>query len=80
MLETTSKTLFSKRMSGGKDRSYFIDVKESEKGFRYLQMCESRLTEGVWKSFRLILFPRHLKEWKDTLEEALTHLDTQESA
>lgn len=71
------KTVFSKRIPGGKNRNYFIDVRQSDRtGNKYLVMSESRNQEGNWSSSRVMIFPDHVGEWKDCLDEALQALSS----
>jgi hypothetical protein len=66
------KVLFTRRISGGKSRNYFIDVRVSEKnGSQYLVLSESRIADGNWANSRILIFPDRLNEWKQTFEEAL---------
>lgn len=65
------KTLYSKRISGGKSRNYFVDVRQSEKGNKYLVVAESRIAEGSWTTQRVVVFSDHVGEWKQTLDEAI---------
>jgi hypothetical protein len=75
-MSESSKTVFTKRISAGKGRNYYVDVRQSEKnGKKYLVISESRNIEGNWSNHRLMLFPEHVPAWKKTLEEALQHLD-----
>jgi len=71
---TQIQTLYSRRIPAGMNRTYFIDVRLSEKGNKYLAISESRLTEGAWKSNRINVFSDHIGEWQSGLHEALEHL------
>jgi len=78
-METTTQaqTLYSRRIPAGMNRNYFIDVRLSEKGNKYLAISESRLSDGTWKSNRINVFTDHLGEWHSSIQEALEQLQEQ---
>ena len=64
------KTLFSKKVPGG-SRTYFIDVRQSEKsGARYLVMSESRKVGENWQRHSVMVFSDHAVDLKSGLDEA----------
>ncbi|MCL4512393.1 MAG: DUF3276 family protein [Candidatus Eremiobacteraeota bacterium] len=74
-MSENGKVLFTRRISGGKNRNYFFDVRVSEKnGSQYLVLSESRMADGNWANSRILIFPDRLEEWKQTFEEALQNL------
>lgn len=65
------KQIFSERVSAGK-RTYFFDVRESEKGTKYLMISETRLAEnGSRERQRLMLFQNTVPGFVGTLNKAL---------
>lgn len=70
------KTRFSREFHAGESRNYSVNVWEADKTAKpYLILGESRKTNGIWKSSRLVLFPEQAQSWKQTLEEAISHLE-----
>lgn len=65
-----SKESFSDRISVGK-RVYFIDVKESRDGTKYLVISESKLVGGKWEHNRIMIFEEHIPPFIKTLNRAL---------
>ena len=70
------KDLFSEKISAG-SRTYFFDVKESEKGVKYLVISESRYESGTYKHKRVMVFQEHLKAFWEGLGKAMEFLCTQ---
>ena len=65
------KQIFSERVSAGK-RTYFFDVRESEKGTKYLMISVTRLAEnGSRERQRLMLFQNTVPGFVGTLNKAL---------
>lgn len=65
------KELFSEKVSAG-SRTYFLDVKESAKGIKYLVISESR--QGGGKSYernRIMIFREHLGAFNEGFNKAV---------
>jgi hypothetical protein len=67
--ETQKEAIFSKRISAG-SRTYFIDVRESIKGNKYLTICESRKVDGEWQRNRIMVFDDQIPNFFNALKEA----------
>jgi hypothetical protein len=56
MEEKRRQTLFNTRVAAGK-RNYFFDVKENQRGERYLVITESQQTgEGTYSRQRVLIY------------------------
>ncbi|UCE68079.1 MAG: DUF3276 family protein, partial [Candidatus Zixiibacteriota bacterium] len=53
---------------------YFIDVKETSKGGKYLTICESRKVDGDWQKNRIIVFDNDIPSFFQALKEAAPSL------
>lgn len=71
--ETQKESIFSKRINAG-SRTYFIDVKESVKGSKYLTICESRKVDGKWQRNRIMVFEDQIQSFFNALKEAAPSL------
>lgn len=70
MAEPTRRALFSQRVAAGK-RHYFFDVKENQRGQRYLIITESQQTEGGYNRQRVMINAEHLDAFLDGLKDAV---------
>ena len=53
-------------------RTYFIDVKETREGSRYITISESkRLKNGEYEKHRIMIFEDHIYDFTEALNEAL---------
>lgn len=71
--ETQREAIFSKRINAG-SRTYFLDVKESVKGSKYLTICESRKIDGEWQRNRIMVFEDQIPGFFNALKEAAPSL------
>jgi hypothetical protein len=71
--ETRREAIFSTRINGG-SRTYFLDVKESVKGDKYLTICESRKVDGEWQRNRIMVFENDIPGFFNALKEAAPNL------
>jgi len=53
-------------------RTYFFDIKKSEKGDLYLKISESKKTASGFEHHRLMIFDEDLKDFVETLKKSLT--------
>ena len=53
-------------------RTYFFDIKKSEKGDLYLKISESKKTASGFEHHRLMIFDEDLKNFVETLKKSLT--------
>lgn len=70
MSSTARKELFTERAAAGA-RTYFLDVKESQKGELYLVISESRTGESGYEHSRIMIFEDHLEPFIDGLRNAI---------
>ena len=69
MAETNISTIATKKLSAG-SRTYFMDLKETKKGDKYLQVTESRRgKDGQNMRSSLFLFQDRAREFQGALEE-----------
>lgn len=68
------QTVFSRRVPCGKNRSYFFDVRLAQNGNKYLAITESRAIDGIWKSYKILVFKDRLTDWQSGLSEAIEQL------
>lgn len=74
MAETNSPVLATKRLSAG-GKTYFLDVKETQKGNKYLQITESRRgKDGQNMRNSLFLFEDKIQEFRDALDEVAAEM------
>ncbi|WP_456329754.1 DUF3276 family protein [Archaeoglobus sp.] len=74
------KELFSKKIGAGK-RTYFIDIKESQDGTKYLVITESKETEGGnYERNRIMVFEEYLYSFVRGLKEALEFYEKERRA
>lgn len=67
----TDKEIYSDKITKG-NRTYFFDIKKSEKGDLYLKISESKKTDGGFEHHRLMVFDEDLKDFVETLTKSLT--------
>jgi len=65
------KEIYSDKITKG-NRTYFFDIKKSEKGDLYLKISESKKTGVGFEHHRLIVFDEDLKDFVETLKKSLT--------
>ncbi|MBM3454093.1 MAG: DUF3276 family protein [Bacteroidetes bacterium] len=53
-------------------RTYFFDIKKSEKGDLYLKISESKKTQSGYEHNRLMVFDEDLKYFIEALKKSLT--------
>lgn len=63
------EALFSKSVKSGA-RTYFVDVKETVKGDKYLSICESKKVDGKWERNSVMFFGETIPEIFQALREA----------
>jgi len=64
------KEFFSRMVKAGQ-RTYFINVKESVKGNKYITITESKLVEkDKFEKFRVMVFQDKIGEFVDAVQEA----------
>jgi hypothetical protein len=63
------EAIFSKSVKGG-TRTYFIDVRETVKGDKYLSICESKKVDGKWERNSILFFGDSIREIFQALREA----------
>lgn len=70
------KDLASIKVAAGK-RTYFIDVKETREGAKYLKISESkRLEDGSYERHRVMIFEDDINGIVEALRTALKHFPT----
>jgi hypothetical protein len=67
------ESIFSK-MIKTRSRTYFLDVKETSKGGKYLTICESRKVDGEWQRNRIMVFDNDVPNFFQALKEAAPSL------
>ena len=68
--------IFSKAIKA-KDRTYFVDVKETKNNWRYLTLAESKPSKDGEKKFTrssIAVFHSNLDEFRQAIEEAYAQL------
>ncbi len=65
--------LLSRKVVGG-SRSYFIDVKESREGVRYLVISESRLLGEHYEHQRVMVLEENIPSFKEAMESTFEFL------
>jgi hypothetical protein len=69
MAETNISTIATKKLSAG-SRTYFMDLKETKKGDKYVQVTESRRgKDGQNMRNSLFLFHDRAREFQEALDE-----------
>src|SRR5690606_34706258 len=63
--------IYSDKITKG-NRTYFFDIKKSEKGDLYLKISESRKTASGFEHHRLMIFDEELKDFVEMLKKSLT--------
>lgn len=63
--------IYSDKITKG-SRTYFFDIKKSEKGDLYLKVSESKKTESGYEHHRLMVFDEDLKDFVEALKKSLT--------
>lgn len=74
MAESNTSTLATKKLSAG-GRTYFLDLKETQSGDKYLQVTESRKgKDGQNIRNSLFLFEDRAREFQEALEEMVAQM------
>lgn len=63
--------IYTDKISKGK-KTYFFDIKKSEKGDLYLKVSESKKTESGYEHHRLMVFDEDLKDFVEAFKKSLT--------
>ena len=63
--------IYSDKITKG-TRTYFFDIKKSEKGDLYLKISESKRIESGFEHHRLMIFDEDLKDFVEALKKSLT--------
>jgi len=63
--------IYSEKITKG-SRTYFFDIKKSEKGDLYLKISERKKTASGFEHHRLMIFVEDLKDFVETLKKSLT--------
>lgn len=63
--------IYSDRITKG-SRTYFFDIKKSEKGDLYLKVSESKRTDSGFERHQLMVFDEDLKDFVEALKKSLT--------
>jgi DNA-directed RNA polymerase specialized sigma24 family protein len=63
--------IYSDKVTKG-SRTYFFDIKKSEKGDLYLKISESKKTQSGYEHHRLMVFDEDLKDFVEALKKLLT--------
>jgi hypothetical protein len=72
MTSEVKKEFFSEKVTAG-SRTYFLDVKESREGIRYLLISEAkRSASGEYEYGRVLVFHEYAEEFCRALERTLT--------
>ncbi|MDA1337266.1 MAG: DUF3276 family protein [bacterium] len=74
MAEIVNSPIVSKIVKGG-SRTYFLDLRESKKGSKYVQLTESRRgQDGENIRSSLFLFPDRIPEFQNALSEIVEQM------
>ena len=65
------KELYIDKITKG-SRTYYFDIKKSEKGDLYLKISESKKTQSGYEHHRLMVFDEDLKDFVEALKKSLT--------
>jgi hypothetical protein len=63
--------IYSDKITKG-SRTYFFDIKKSEKGDLYLKISESKKTESGYEHHRLMIFDEDFNDFVEALKKSLT--------
>ena len=74
MSERVQKEAIFSKMIKAHSRTYFMDVKETSKGGKYLTICESRKVDGEWQRNRIMVFDNDIPNFFQALKEAAPSL------
>ena len=66
-----TEEIYTDKLTKG-NRTYFFDIKKSEKGDLYLKVSESKKTESGYEHHRLMVFDEDLKDFVEALKKSLT--------
>lgn len=66
-----TEEIYTDKLTKG-NRTYFFDIKKSEKGDLYLKVSESKKTESGYEHHRLMVFDEDLKDFVEALKKLLT--------
>lgn len=70
------KDITNIKIAAGK-RTYFVDVKQTREGAKYLKVCESkRLDNGAYERHRIMVFEEDLNNLVEALRTALQHFSS----
>lgn len=67
------EALYSQKVAAG-SRTYFIDIKESNEGVRYLVISESRRTDETFEHERVMIFEENFLAFANALDAAFEFL------
>ena len=74
MPEINTSTLATKKLSAG-GRTYFLDLKETQSGNKYLQITESRRgKDGQNMRSSIFLFEDRAREFREALDEMVAQM------
>ena len=68
------KEIYSDKITKG-NRTYFFDIKKSEKGDLYLKISESKKTGGGFEHHIIMVFDEDLNDFVETLKKSLTKFE-----
>lgn len=71
--QSKKEAIFTKTIKT-RSRTYFLDVKESATGSKYLTICESRKVDGEWQRNRIMVFENDIPAFFQGLKEAAPSL------
>lgn len=75
MTESSSNGIIVSKRIAGKGRTYFLDLRRSQKGAKYVQLTEVRNgKEGESTRNSLFLFPDRVPEFQTALSELADQL------
>ena len=79
-MEQKRPELFSTSLAAG-SRTYFLDVKESVNGSKYLKITESRRDpEGEFEHSRVMVYEEHIGQFLESLNQAVQFMTREEKA
>ncbi len=65
------ESVFSKKVSGGRKRTYFLDIKKTRQDDLYLVMSEnSYMPDGTMEKHKIFLYKEDLNRFLDAINEA----------
>lgn len=63
--------LYSDKITKG-SRTYFFDIKKSDKSVLYLKISESKKTQSGYEHHRLMIFDEDLEDFVEAMKKSLT--------